>query len=106
MPVFLPGEFHGQRSLVGRHSPWGHKELDMSEMAEQQIINTINALGYTISFLIYTDFCSNIIKVKLGADAVTQSSNNSVQRYLYCKWPLSLGSLQEKKQFGKLNETW
>ena len=26
-PVFLPGEFHGQRSLVG-YSPWGHKELD------------------------------------------------------------------------------
>ena len=28
--VFLPGEFHGQRSLVG-YSPWGHKELDMTE---------------------------------------------------------------------------
>ena len=26
----LPGEFHGQRSLVG-HSPWGHRELDMTE---------------------------------------------------------------------------
>ena len=24
-PVFLPGEFHGQRSLEGCH-PWGHKE--------------------------------------------------------------------------------
>ena len=78
-------------------------ELDMSEMAVHQIINTINAQGNTISFLIYTDFCSNIIKVKLGADAMTQSS---VQRYLYFKWSLSLGSLQEKKQFGKINETW
>ena len=29
-PVFLPGEFRGQRSLVG-YSPWGHKELDMTE---------------------------------------------------------------------------
>ena len=29
-PVFLPGEFQGQRSLVG-HSPWGYKESDMSE---------------------------------------------------------------------------
>ena len=29
-PVFLPGEFHGQRSLVV-YSPWGHKELDMTE---------------------------------------------------------------------------
>ena len=26
-PVFLPEEFHGQRSLVG-YSPWGCKELD------------------------------------------------------------------------------
>ena len=25
--VFLPGEFHGQRSLVG-YSPWGHTESD------------------------------------------------------------------------------
>ena len=29
-PVFLPGEFQGQRILVG-YSPWGHKELDTTE---------------------------------------------------------------------------
>ena len=29
-PVFLPREFHGQRSLVGC-SPWGCKETDMTE---------------------------------------------------------------------------
>ena len=28
--VFLPGESHGQRSLVG-YSPWGHRELDTTE---------------------------------------------------------------------------
>ena len=28
--VFLPGESHGQRSLVG-YSPWGHKELDTTK---------------------------------------------------------------------------
>ena len=28
--VFLSGEFHGQRNLVGC-SPWGHKELDMTD---------------------------------------------------------------------------
>ena len=33
-PVFLPGEFHGQRSLIG-YSPWGHKELGMTEATEQ-----------------------------------------------------------------------
>ena len=35
--VFLPGEIHGQRSLVG-YSPWGHKELDMTEWLTQQYI--------------------------------------------------------------------
>ena len=29
-PVLFPGKFHGQRSLVG-YSPWGRKELDMTE---------------------------------------------------------------------------
>ena len=29
-PVFLPGESHGQRSLVG-YSPWGCKELDTTK---------------------------------------------------------------------------
>ena len=29
-PVFLPREFHGQRSLAG-YSPWDSKGLDMTE---------------------------------------------------------------------------
>ena len=29
-PIFLPGEFHGQRSLAG-YSPWGCKDLDTTE---------------------------------------------------------------------------
>ena len=37
-PVFLPGEFHGQRRLAG-YSPWGHKELDTTE----QLTNTFQA---------------------------------------------------------------
>ena len=31
IPVFLPGESLGQRSLAG-YSPWGHKELDMTKV--------------------------------------------------------------------------
>ena len=30
IPAFLPGEFHGQRSLAG-YSPWGGKVLDTTE---------------------------------------------------------------------------
>ena len=31
--VFLSGESHGQSSLVG-HGPWGHRDLDMTEVTE------------------------------------------------------------------------
>ena len=34
-PVFLLGESHGWRSLVG-YSPRGHKELDMTERLKEE----------------------------------------------------------------------
>ena len=34
---FLPGESHGQRSLVG-YSPWGRKESDMTELLHFQLL--------------------------------------------------------------------
>ena len=34
-PVLLPGESHGQRSLVG-YSPWGHTESDTTEVTKQE----------------------------------------------------------------------
>ena len=43
-PVFLPGELHGQRSLVG-YSPWGCKESVMTEQLTlhyTKFLNTIN----------------------------------------------------------------
>ena len=33
-PVFLPGEYYGQKSLVG-YNPWGNKELDTTERLTQ-----------------------------------------------------------------------
>ena len=36
-PVLLPGESHGQRSLVG-YSSWGRKESDMTERLHFPII--------------------------------------------------------------------
>ena len=37
-PVFLPGKFHGQRSLVG-YNPWGHKESDITEWLTRRHIS-------------------------------------------------------------------
>ena len=39
-PVFLPGEFHGQKSLAG-YSPWGHKESDMTEQLSLSLISLV-----------------------------------------------------------------
>ena len=36
-PIFLPGEFHEQRSLVG-YSPWDHKEPDTTEVTACTVI--------------------------------------------------------------------
>ena len=45
IPVFLPGESHGQRSLVG-YSPWGWKELDTSEhRTRTPVLGSGNLLG-------------------------------------------------------------
>ena len=49
-PVFLGGEFHGQRSLAG-HGPQGHRELDRTEVAEhthmtyRMLCNKLWAIG-------------------------------------------------------------
>ena len=40
-PVFLPGEFHGQRSLAG-YGPWGRQESDTT--GRRTLSHTFKAL--------------------------------------------------------------
>ena len=42
-PVFLLGNFHGQKSLVG-YSLWGHKELDTTEHTYRDFNKTFVSL--------------------------------------------------------------
>ena len=42
-PVFLPGEFHGQRILAG-YSPWSLKELNMTEQLTHTYRHTHNVI--------------------------------------------------------------
>ena len=35
-PIFLPGKFHEQRSLVG-YSPWGRKVSDKAEQLREKL---------------------------------------------------------------------
>ena len=54
--IFLPGEFHGQRSLVG-YSPWGRKELDMIEW----LTFTLKIPYWLISSMILTLGCLSLV---------------------------------------------
>ena len=45
IPVFLPGEFHGQRSLAG-YSPWSRKEQDMTERRNSLSSNDHDTLHF------------------------------------------------------------
>ena len=53
-PVFLPGEFHGQRSLVG-YSPWGRKESDTTERLHFHFRFSLCIIGSSFIHLIRTD---------------------------------------------------
>ena len=44
-PVFLPGESHGQRSLVG-YSPWGRKGLDTTELFHSLSLKYTESYGW------------------------------------------------------------
>ena len=53
IPVFLPGEFHGQRSLTGYIS-WSRKESDMTEQLTRFLFHEpgsiLRACKYVILF--------------------------------------------------------
>ena len=54
-PVLLPGESHGQRSLVG-YSPWGCKESDTTERLSLSLLalsvsfQTVEILSHSLLF--------------------------------------------------------
>ena len=52
MPVFLHGEFHGQRSLAG-YSLWDGIELDMTERLTQTYIYIYMYIWYVYIYIIY-----------------------------------------------------
>ena len=61
-PVFLPEEFHGQRSLAG-YSLWGRKELDTTEGLTQTYIQMIHhrlSLDHCMQTPEYTGFQSSL----------------------------------------------
>ena len=58
-PLQLPGEFHGQRSLVGC-SPWGHKDLVVIEWLTQTYIRTEKSWGLKKKIAVILMICCKL----------------------------------------------
>ena len=56
-PVFLPGKFHEQRSLVG-YNPWHHKELDTTEWLN-------NKVSHVSGIIRYLSFCAWFLSLNI-----------------------------------------
>ena len=79
IPVFLPGEFHGQRSLKG-YSPWGCQESDMTERLTLTFFTLTSYVVFLSSKILLTlpfiypsasraFVYSNVLTIKIIADA-------------------------------------
>ena len=53
-PAFLPGKFHGQRSLAG-YSPWARKDSNTTEHAHALYVSDIilDTFTYQMGYIIF-----------------------------------------------------
>ena len=97
-PVFLPGKFHGQRSLAG-YSPWGHKELDMTEHTCKALTSPSNVnerlvkysiLGCTFFlFITLNKPCYYLLVCRVSAEKLADSLMG-VPLYVICCFSLAV----------------
>ena len=81
-PIVSPGESHGQRSLAG-YSPWGHKELDMTEQHTDAVEKVRN------SHLIFA-WCSTIASIGFKMLQRRKWEIRDRKRLSKCWWLCSL----------------
>ena len=76
IPLFLPGKFHGQKSLVG-YSPWSHKKSNMTE----HTCTWIDIKFYLKNFLIYVK-CHFYIPWILHTTHADGDCSHEIKRHL------------------------
>ena len=77
-PVFLPGEFHGQRTLVG-YSSWGHTESDTTE--QLTLMLTLKKLLSLMGGYQKGQDCEVTLQQSLLHWLNTQAENKSVKMF-------------------------
>ena len=94
-PVFLPGTFHGQKSLVG-YSPWGHKESDTTD----------HMYTYTQTHIQTMDYYSVLNRSELsGHEKIWRKLKSTLLRSLPEKIPWDMNPTTWHSGKGKTMET-
>ena len=73
IPVFLPGELHGQRSLVG-YSPWACKDSDVTEQLThaQSSFHVLGHFLFYLCILFPSEFFSSLVTSVLSFMSVSK----------------------------------
>ena len=100
-PIFLPGEFHGQRSLAG-YSPWGCKESDTTEL--QTLSFTFRYVdAITLIAESEEELKSLLIKVKKESDKAGLKLNTEKTKIMACglitSWQIQGGKVEAVTDF-------
>ena len=106
-PIFLPGRFHGQRSLAG-YSPWGRKELDTTDqlhflsfftklnilLIHNPQITLLGIYPKELKIYIYTETCTQMFIAALFITAQTWKQPRSLS---IGEWINKLWNIQTMK---------
>ena len=79
-PVFLPGKFHGQRSLAG-YSPRSHKELDTTEWLSIHWVK--NSIAYNLTYILFFTLYCNCV-TNIGYWGLTKSCFQALWKIYSC----------------------
>ena len=82
-PVFLPGESHGQRSLMG-YSLWGHREWNMTEAHAQNSV-FLASMHRTGCPSLCTDLCKNKGQQTSFLSSTSVSVRICARTFIYCQ---------------------
>ena len=96
IPIFLPGKFHGQRSLVG-YSPGGCKELDRTEHTHTHVLNPRECSMCTWTECVFCYFWCNVLKVSTKSNYYIVSFWLPVALLIFCLKDLSIDVSQVLK---------
>ena len=98
-PVFLPEEFHGQKSLVGS-SPWGHRALDTSERLMLHFTSPLTTLSRYCHH-----YCSCLVKPgKCMRNRWGKTQNPHIEKHTVLAFQLEPPSSSNSPKRPKLRE--